>query len=120
MRIVCQDIDDFLYNIKKEGKDNVYRKVIYVSYVKRPLDKNKECVRWEILLQASTVIHVSSITGIKDEGEYLLEVGIECGIDYADASKELKGTERATKLKKQIQDFCHANGLTTRPGVIDM
>ena len=118
MRITCDDVDDFLVNVMEEGPDNVSQKVIHVSYIKKPIDASSGTnfvVKLGILLQASAVMNTKD-----GEGQYLLEMGQHCGFDYVDKTQEFKGTEKATKLKKQIEDFCNQNGLTTRPGVIDM
>jgi hypothetical protein len=57
---------------------------------------------------------------MKEGGEYLLQMGVECGMDYRDSTNELSGTEEAYRQRKLIEDFCKNNGLTVRPGVVQV
>jgi len=112
MRVTCQDIDEFLECLANE-KD-VYRDTIRVSIIKRPFDGTKrDAVKFEIILQASAVVTV------KDEEQYLLEVGIYCGMDYLDGKAEEKGSEIAADKKQEIKGYANSRGWKILPGVID-
>jgi len=114
MKVVCENVEDFLFNIESEGPDKINQKVVYVSYVKNPIGGNKlDSVKWEIGLQASTIVNTD------DEGQYMIVVGIDCGFDYTDASHDYSGTREHLKQKEKIEKFCKNNGLTIRPGAID-
>lgn len=71
-------------------------------------------VKVGILLQASAVV----VT--EDGGEYLMEVGEQCGDDWMDATRDFAGSERADVLKTMIEDFCRNRGLTVRPGFFEL
>ena len=115
MKVVCTSVNDFLHNITVEGFDKVLHRVIYVDYVKNPLgDNQRDCVKWKVFLSASAVM----VT--EDEGEYLLEVGVNCGVDYTDKSNDLKGSKKALELKSQIEECCKNHNLTIRPGVVEI
>jgi hypothetical protein len=65
-------------------------------------------------------VQTSAIVSMKEGGEYLLQMGVECGIDYKDSTNELTGTEEATRQKKLIEGFCKQKGLMVRPGVVQV
>ncbi len=115
MRITCQDIHEFLECIEAERPSvckNILQNTIRISRIRKPIDGE---VKFLISIQASTVINLPD-----DEGQYLLEVGEECGIDYEDASKDMAGSRRATELREMIVEFCRKHGLSVLPGIIDM
>jgi len=115
MRVACPTVDDFLTNLLAEGSERVYRKVVYVSITKNPVDGNKKtAIRWDVNFQTSAIIE------LEDEGQYLLEFGEDCGMDYHEAEPELNGTDHAKKLKNMILAACLENDLVVRPGIIDM
>jgi len=115
MRIVCNTVVDFLRNLELEGPEAVLQKAVRVSVSSVPLDENKrEAVKFSVMLQASAVVC------LPEGGEYLLEVGVDCGRDYKDDSHEYEGTRTATAARKRIEEFCEKHGLDVRPGVIDL
>jgi hypothetical protein len=115
MRVVCHTVEEFLENLRDEP--SVFRDVVRCSRVFRPVDTEslREALKVEVVFQASAVVDLG------DDGQYLLEVGVNCGFDYKDGPEpELKGSGNAAAMRKKIIDYCESRGLKVRPGVIDM
>jgi hypothetical protein len=117
MRVTCNTIDEFIENLAAEAPGSVFQNVIRTSRTRRALTQDKYNVKFEVTFQATAVIDVNMGD---DVGQYLLEAGEICGIDYEDASQENGGTEKAYELRGKIVDFCRGKDLDVRPGVIDM
>lgn len=112
MRVECHTIADFLTNLKKD-QAGIYRKIVYFSKTERPLDgSSRGAVRFGINLQASAVIDDG------DGGQYHLEYGEDCGIDYRDASNDAAGSTRAAGIFTSLEKFCKVAGLDIRPGIV--
>ncbi len=107
MRVDCDAIDDFIENLKS---GSLPMGVVFLSVTRRKAERDS--VREEIAIHASAVVR--TIEGI----EYLLQAGEGCGVDYCDATREKKGSERANGLRKQVNDFCTRRGWEVRPGVV--
>jgi len=107
-------MDEFIENLGAEP--SVFQNVVRCSRIYRPVDAEslRDALKAEVVYQASAVIDLG------DDGQYLLEVGINCGMDYHDGEKDLGGTEAAGKLSEALLDYCESRGLAVRPGVIDM
>ena len=115
MRVIVQNVAEFIGNLESESPDRVYGKTVYVSVTRTPLDGNKrDAAKWSVVFQASAVVD------LPDGGQYILEVGEDCGTDYTDSTDEPAGTEQANELKERVRQYSRANGLTVRPGVVDM
>lgn len=112
MRVVCSTLDDFLEDVKCQAQtpDMVLQNCIRVSISKREHGMAKKIV----VLQASAVMLLES------GGEYILEVGVECGTDYEDATQEMNGTKESERLKAKINEVCKELGLVVRPGLIQL
>jgi len=112
MRVECHTIADFLTNLKKDVA-GVYRKIVYFSKTERSLDESgRGTVRFGINLQASAVIDDG------DGGQYHLEYGEDCGIDYRDASNDAAGSACAADILSKLETFCKDAGLEIRPGIV--
>jgi hypothetical protein len=113
MRVTCERIEDFIFNL--DAEPNIAQNVVRVTVSKRPMDgeNKREASRFEVVLQASAVVNI-------DEGQYLLELGEWCGIDYMDQEQEWKGSETADLKYDALRACCNRKGLTIRPGVIDL
>ena len=115
MRVTCGTIDEFIENLKALPHGAVFQKVIYVSRTRNSIDGTaRNGVRFSVVLQASAVVDLG------DDGQYLLEAGEDCGIDYEDSTQERKGTERASELRQKIKRHCESHGIDVRPGIVDM
>lgn len=112
MRVTCKTVDEFLENLLSEGGDHVFQKVVRCSTTRRPMDL--DLVRWQVNFQVSTVIDLN------EDGQYLLEAGEDCGMDYEDADAESKGMDKATSLKNQVGGCCEEMCLRLLPGIIDL
>ncbi len=114
MKVECDTLDDFLANLEAENSGKVYKDTIYVNKISSPLDNQdkRKAVRFLVVLRVSTIIDMG-------DGEYLLNMEEECGIDYNDASQEKEGTEVCDVKEKRLKEFCECNGLKIRPGVVD-
>ena len=117
MRVICETIDDFLYDIETQIKemdrsDCVLQKAIRVSKTSRTFgnDTNIRMIGFRC----------SAVLDIPDGGQYLLEMGVECGKDYHTHDKEFTGSEKADVLREQVQAFCNRTGLSIRPGLIEI
>jgi len=110
MRVTCGTIGEFLTNIQAEGASRVFDKTVRVSRVEDVLDECKSKIRFM----------VSAVINVGEDGQYLLEAGEYCGVDYKDGELDLKGSEQASRLRTAVMDFCEGKGLRVLPGVVDM
>lgn len=119
MRVVCSSVSDFMKDLETQvgasGPDCVVQKTVRINIDKSSLEGKpiRDSVKIGVILQASAVIILSN------DGEYLLQLGFDCGVDYLDASKELRGTKVAEALSVEIENFCRTLGLVTGPGMIE-
>ena len=115
MRIICHSFDEFLQALRAEldaaSRDCVFQHALRISVYPRNMDEHG--VRQLINLQVSTIIL------LPDDAQYLLEVGVDCGIDYNDSTHEMNGTREAARLRAVLQDLCDDRGLKLLPGVIE-
>lgn len=112
MRIVCNTVEELLEDLEKSDCTLLFQKSIRFSTTYRAMGNEVEPVRFQVGVQVSAILETDQ------GGEYIIEAGEHCGIDYRDASREYKGTERAQSIRKRVEDFCRARGLVVRPGVI--
>ncbi|MDO8682502.1 MAG: hypothetical protein Q7N50_03355 [Armatimonadota bacterium] len=104
---------DFFQHLNVVKPDDIYGRVIYVDVNRRCIDgQGQPKVRWSVVIQASAVV------ASEDGGQYLLQAGEDCGLDYEDASKEHTGTERAKSLREALEDRCVDLKLRLLPGVV--
>ena len=115
MRIVCNTIDELLTNLMIEPPTSVLQSTVHASTSERPIDSSSkyDAVKFGITFQVSAVVCLA------DGGQYILDYGEDCGIDYRDASQEMIGTARANALRKRLVEFCDDFGLRVRPGIIE-
>lgn len=115
MRIITTSVEEFLEDLGHDI-DQVLQKCVRVSVSKRPIDNidRRRAVTFDVVIQASAVVDMGP------DGQYLLEVGEDCGRDFTDATGEYAGSDRAAELKDRIRQFCDIHGLTVRPGVIEV
>ena len=113
MLISCNTMEEFCANIKEENK--LVENTIWTSITKNPLDGDKRsAVKFEVTFQASAVI----IFG--DNGEALLELGVDCGKDFHDATQDYIGSEEAETLRDQLNQFCNGRDILSRSGIVSM
>lgn len=113
MRVACSTIADFLENLESEPADRVLNKVVYASKTCRPVDgTRRDAVKFSVVFQVGAVVK------LEDGGEYLLDGGEDCGMDYHDASQAYGGSERADELRQMVRDVCNRMGLVVRPGLV--
>ncbi len=113
MIIACHTVDEFLENITEDI--GLVENTIWSSITKNPVDGNKRTAsQFDVNFQASAVLI------FKDGGECLLELGIDCGKDYHDASQDYAGLEEAEEHKSRIQKFCNGRSMLLRPGIVSM
>jgi len=113
MIISCNTIEEFCANIKEEN--TLVENTVWTSITKNPLDGDKRsAVIFEVTFQASAVVVFS------DGGETLLELGIDCGKDFHDATQDYVGSEEAAVLRDQLNQFCNGRGILPRPGIVSM
>jgi len=119
MRVVCNTVEEFLQEVgihidlaDTEGMNSILQGCLRVTVSYN--DVGTGGVKKSVVLQASAVMV------LPDGGEYLLETGVGCGVDYMDSTQEFEGTKRAEALKKGIHKFCQSHDLTVRPGLIQI
>lgn len=114
MKLACHSIDEFLDCIEHElVKSSLFQDAIRVSIFRRPMGKNpRKSVRFEVVLQAAAIVEVN--TG----GQFIVEYGTVCGIDYEDDSQEKTGTELADAVKSRLKSFTDSHDLKLLPGAI--
>lgn len=112
MRITNQSVAEFLESLTVV--DTVFDSTLRVSINRRPVGDapGRNAVKFTVVIQASTIV----ITA--EGGEYLLDCGEACGIDYNDASDEKEGSAKAAELKKAIQQTAEQKGWRVLPGII--
>ena len=114
MRVICNDLDDMLTNLKLEMPSAILQRAVRVSTTRNPQGGTKQtAMRFNVTFNASAVVRLSG------GGEYLLEFGEDCGTDYMDEPKKLEGSERAAGLREKLVGFCDDYGLLVRPGIIE-
>ena len=112
MRVECHSVDEFLTCLAAEQL--IFQNVIRVSITRNPIDTGPDCVKFDVILQATTVVLVDS------ESQYLLVVGCNCGKDYEDASQEREGSALAKKLKDRITQYANEKNWKILPGIINI
>ncbi len=115
MRVTCGSLDEFVEDLRNQlGKDSdVFQKTVRVSTSKRDMD---DCAGARFML----TFQASAIVCLPDDSEYLLQMGVDCGIDYEDATREKNGTKELVELKEKLKLFCDESGLIVGPGVIEI
>ena len=111
MRIITNSLGDFLENL---GQGPVVGGVVWVNRTENPMDGNRrDAIKYSVVFQASAVCDFL-------EGQYLLELGVDCGHDVRDCNNDCSASEEAERLRAELIGFCSAKGLAVRPGIIDM
>jgi hypothetical protein len=107
MRVSCESFSDFIEHL--DQRTEVFDNTLFISRAARPLDVGKVQVKFAVTFQCSTVI-------LTDQHQYILEVGVDCGLDYHDASNEHKGTAKAKELSQVVKDYAEKRGWRVLPG----
>lgn len=112
MRVECSTLDDFLVNLGTltNPASEVFGGAVYADVIRTPMGADANPVKFSVTFQVSAVIRLA------DGSEYLLAVGVKCGHDYEDASRDKSGSETSSKLKERLNEFCLGRNLTVRPG----
>ena len=105
MRVVCETLDEFLTDLENE---ELVQKAIRVTITSHTDDDTV----FDVNFQASAIVY------LPDSGEYLIEVGVDCGKDFKDATQNYEGSDNAAELKQRVRDFCKGHSLSLRPGLI--
>ena len=108
MRVVVQSVEDFLKNLDGVPPPMIVEKTIWVDRTRQRISET----RYSVNLQASCVVDIK-------DGQFLLQYGEDCGIDYEDTEPETKGTESAGEKRKRLEEWCKLRGLVVRPGAVD-
>ena len=115
MRVTCRNVEEFLADLVLGGDEKILQNAVRVTTFRNPIDGTKrDAVKFSVVLQASAVVL------LPNEGEYLLEVGEDCGVDFVDATQDFEGSDHAAELKDRIKGFCRTHGLEVRPGLIEI
>lgn len=111
MRIATQSVDEFLESL--QDVTDIFDNTIRVSVNRRSNSEHnlREAPKVDILIQVACVVQI-------DGGEYLLETGEFCGVDYNDATQDFQGTKKADQLKSKIQILATAKKWRILPGMI--
>jgi hypothetical protein len=114
MRITCVVVEDFLENLKDR---NIYQKIVYVNRTLIPVEGSIN-TRNATSLEAN--FQVSSLIELDDGGLALVICEEECGMDRRTADGGSDGSDRMRELFFIISNYCDANGLVVKPGILDM
>jgi hypothetical protein len=113
MRVTCQHIADFVKTLEiineRNSGESILNRVIWENRV----DMEDSPHRTEVLYQLSAIVVCSS-----DGGQYLLEVGENCGFDRTDGEPDLEGSKRHGELAQQVEEACSRFGYRRRPGIV--
>jgi len=116
MKVNCLTVGDFTENLIKVGSPvEVFQKSVWVQTTYRGIDHSdlKQAAKHQVFFQAAAVVTT-------DDGEYILCLGIDCGIDYHDTTQDFVASEYMNEQKEELQKFCDAQGLKVLPGTLDM
>ncbi len=112
MIVQCGTLDEFIECLTAE--ECLFQNVVRVDVSRRALDSGPEHVSFAVTFQATTVVIV------REESQYLLQVGVDCGKDYEDASEEREGTDVADRLKSRLEQYVNSRGWKILPGIINI
>ena len=112
MRIVCVSLEDFVTNLKETPEEKLIEGIVRVSVSE---NQGENEVRFDINFQASCVVEF-----LRSDGNYLMEVGIDCGRDIRDAEPDLEGTKNCNKCRESIAKVCDSKGWKILPGHISI
>lgn len=113
MRVICNSVEEFLTCLDNE--EHLLQDAIRVSISETPLDGNQRlATKFQILFQASAVAY------LEEEGQYLLEVGKDCGVDIRDAEPTNEGSYMAKELGKSVSSYAEKRGWKVLPGHIQI
>lgn len=114
MRVECHTLEEFIEDLSMrmdaEGPGCVFQGMVRATVRERA---SSDGGRKFIAFQASAVVEAG-------EGQYLLQVGVDCGVDYTDSTNERPGSEAAAGMKGVLKDFCSKRGLIIGPGKIEI
>lgn len=117
MRVVCSTIEETIERLKADGPGNTYNRELNVSKTREPIEGDRrgsnKAVRFRVTLHMSAVVN-------RDEqgGQFLVECGEDCGVDYEDSVPETQGSQRAFELETKIRQFAADCGLKVKPGIL--
>lgn len=113
MRVTCGTVQEWLENLEHYGRGAVFGHCVWVDVSRRGIDTSdlRHCVKMAVAVQATAVVELGG------EGQMLLMVGEDCGMDYRDVSQELEGSLRAESLVQQIRKWCGSD-IKVLPGTV--
>lgn len=111
MLVNVGSIEDFKATLESEESKNVHRQMVYVSLSYKAEDDQPK---------REVFLHVSCVVNVSDEEQYQLNYNQNFGIDYVDATQELKGTEAAEAVILTLRSWLEGFDLIEMPGVVDM
>lgn len=113
MRFVCSTFAGFVKRIADRGPANVFERGIGFDVSRRGVDEERldEALKIAVTFKACAIIETGN------QGQYLVELGIDCGCDLMDGERELVGSERASELLEHLEAFCKQNNLTLHEGL---
>ena len=112
MRITCLSIEAFIKNM--EGND-IFNETVFVNESMHSLNPGKsvrEATSVMVVFQASTVLEFG------DDGQALLECGMECGVNRLTADGSTEGTEEKERIRSRLEDYWRSRDLRIKPGLL--
>jgi hypothetical protein len=111
MRVQTYNLVDFLDNLKQS---DVVGKTVWVNRTENPVNGDRRtAAKFSVVFQATAVCQF-------EQGELLLDLGVDCGFDYRDCSQDDSASKEAARLRAELIAFCEERGLIVRPGIVDM
>ena len=112
MRVECPTFEEWLECLEADRPQGVWQNTVRYSIVRRPFGADRSSPKKEVLIQVSAVMQTEG------GGEYLLEVGQDCGFNYDDATQDKAGDHEAGQIKAKLEDVCLRLKLRLLPGII--
>lgn len=107
MRITVTSYEAFVENLEGE---KVFRNTIYYHRADLPTQSEVEKPK---ALQLSTILDYG------DEGQAILEAGIDCGKDVLAGNGHTDGTDQVDKLLEQMRSYCESHSISLKPGILE-
>lgn len=119
MRVTCFSIEEAIERLKSDGPSNIFRHEISLSKTKEPVDGDRRGERMASKFRVT--LHLSAIMNLlPGDGQYLLQCGEECGLDYEDATQEKAGSVYAWEMEVKLRQFATEHGLSVKPGILQI
>ena len=113
MRVVCSSLNDFINNLP-DSRESVWRGTVHVDVTRQPLDGENR----HNAVKFAVIFHASAIVDDEQDGQYFLDLGLNCGVDLECSDPRTDASDLAESLRRKLVEHCDDRGLTVKPGVL--